>query len=88
MLTMHFYSLYECGFNPQIQNLYPRIQFPVSRGTPMISPKIKWDHSKNWFVMYYRETDSLKSGERILGVTLKQEEWQYIGGHVIDGKNA
>ncbi|KAL3270432.1 hypothetical protein HHI36_020987 [Cryptolaemus montrouzieri] len=80
-------NLYEYGFNPQIQNLYPKLQYPVSRGTPMISPKIKWDHSKNWHVIFYKESDSLKSGERMLGVTLKQEEWQYIGGHVVDGRN-
>ncbi|XP_045466442.1 fatty acid synthase-like [Harmonia axyridis] len=80
-------SLYECGFNPQIQKMYPRIQYPVSRGTPMISPKIKWDHSKDWYVMFYRESDSLKSGERALGVTLKQDDYMYLAGHVIDGRN-
>lgn len=34
-------DLYNEGFQPQIANLYPPVQFPVSRGTPMISPLIR-----------------------------------------------
>lgn len=30
-------KLYNAGLQPQIVNLYPKIEFPVSRGTPMIS---------------------------------------------------
>jgi fatty acid synthase len=41
-------KLYEIGFNPQIKKLYPEVQYPVSNGTPFISPLIKWDHSKKW----------------------------------------
>ena len=43
-------ELYNVGCQPQIQNLYPKIQYPVSRATPMISPVIKWDHSEDWYV--------------------------------------
>lgn len=34
-------KLYNCGLQPQIANLYPPVEFPVSRGTPMISPSIR-----------------------------------------------
>lgn len=30
-------ELYNAGLQPQIANLYPRVNFPVSRGTPMLS---------------------------------------------------
>lgn len=30
-------ELFNAGLQPQIANLYPKIKFPVSRGTPMIS---------------------------------------------------
>ncbi|XP_060068605.1 fatty acid synthase-like [Ylistrum balloti] len=30
--------------------LFPAIQLPVPRGTPMISPVIGWDHSQTWAV--------------------------------------
>lgn len=35
-------KLYNCGLQPQIVNLYPPVKFPVSRGTPMISPSIRY----------------------------------------------
>ena len=41
-------KLYRIGLNPIIENLYPKFEFPVSKGTPFISPLIKWDHSKQW----------------------------------------
>ncbi|KAG5345982.1 FAS synthase, partial [Acromyrmex charruanus] len=34
-------KLYNCGLQPQVANLYPPVEFPVSRGTPMISPSIR-----------------------------------------------
>lgn len=34
-------KLYNVGLQPQLTNIYPPIQFPVSRGTAMISPHIK-----------------------------------------------
>jgi len=34
-------KLYLIGLQPEIANLYPPVEFPVSRGTPMISPSIR-----------------------------------------------
>lgn len=34
-------KLYNAGLQPQLANIYPPIDFPVSRGTPMISPFIR-----------------------------------------------
>lgn len=34
-------KIYNCGMQPRLANLYPTVEFPVSRGTPMISPSIK-----------------------------------------------
>lgn len=30
--------------------LFPPVVFPAPRGTPLISPHIKWDHSQTWDV--------------------------------------
>jgi len=35
-------NLYNAGLQLQIANLYPTVEFPVSRGTPMISPLIRY----------------------------------------------
>ena len=28
--------------------IYPPVEFPVPRGTGMLSPLISWDHSQSW----------------------------------------
>ena len=47
--------LYSSGINPSIEKLYPKVELPVSRGTPTISPLIKWDHNKSYTVYQYPE---------------------------------
>lgn len=40
-------KMYNAGPNINAWNVYPKVKYPVSRGTPAISPLIKLDHSKN-----------------------------------------
>jgi fatty acid synthase len=42
--------------------MFPPIQNPVPKGTPMIAPAMKWDHSKTWYVP---EVDQFLSGSSI-----------------------
>ncbi|XP_011305442.1 fatty acid synthase [Fopius arisanus] len=80
-------ELYEAGLQPEIWKLYPEVKFPVSRGTPMLSPLIKWDHSEDWFVTSYRTLEKIDSGERVVELAMTDEDYEYMEGHVIDGKN-
>ncbi|KAK0176607.1 hypothetical protein PV328_000726 [Microctonus aethiopoides] len=80
-------ELYNVGLQPLISNLYPKVQFPVSRGTPMISPLIKWDHSYDWFIYQFKEQDKLECSVRTVEVDLTDEVFEYMVGHVIDGRN-
>ncbi|XP_069677436.1 fatty acid synthase-like isoform X2 [Periplaneta americana] len=80
-------KLFELGLQPKLANLYPPVQYPVSRGTPMISPLIRWEHSEDWYVTSYKMQEKVKSGERTVLVTLQDEELEYLSGHVIDGRN-
>lgn len=79
--------IFEAGLNPKISKFYPDVEFPVSRGTPMIAPLVKWEHSEDWYVTMYRVQDKIKSGERNISISLKDDEYEYISGHVIDGRN-
>lgn len=81
------HRLYELGLEPQLVNLYPAVEYPVSRGTPMISPLVRWDHRDDWFLTSYRMQERIKSGERTIRVAMEDDDWQYIQGHVIDGRN-
>lgn len=79
------YRLYEIGCNPKVSNLYPPIQFPVSRSTPMISPLIKWQHDEEWPVTKYAKKATLMTGER--DVIIEKEDFGYLRDHIIDGRN-
>ena len=64
--------------------LFPPVDFPVSRGTPIISNVIKWDHSDTW------EVPKVDSGSN-LGTSFeidlsKNSEYRYFLDHQIDGR--
>lgn len=79
-----FARLFLNGSTMPIERLYPAVEFPVSRGTPMISPLIKWDHTEDWFVMKFTVKKGGHSGERKAILSLDADN--YISGHIIDGK--
>ncbi|XP_067011949.2 fatty acid synthase [Anabrus simplex] len=80
-------KLYNRGINMDLGKLYPAVEYPVSRGTPMISPLIKWNHSNQWFV----PDDSRKSVsyryEQKVTVDVSDPRDSYFKGHNIDGRN-
>ncbi|XP_039304084.1 fatty acid synthase [Solenopsis invicta] len=80
-------KLYNCGLQLQVANIYPPVEFPVSRGTPMISPSIRWDHSETWFTPIYQLQKYIKSRERYIKISLDKENYDYMKGHTIDGRN-
>ncbi|XP_057672284.1 fatty acid synthase-like [Diorhabda carinulata] len=81
-------NLYVNGFNPQLAKLYPEINFPVSKGTRMISPFIRWKHTRSWYAPLYNleAINSAQHGTRTLKVQLSDQQWSFIQGHVIDGR--
>lgn len=83
--TINF-RLYENGIDSDISKLYPTVEFPVSRGTPMISPLVRWEHSEDWFVTKFDSQKSNRSGERHVVMNLGDQEFEYMSGHTIDGR--
>lgn len=41
-------KLFNVGLTPKISNLYPKVEYPVGRGTPSISSLVRWDHNADW----------------------------------------
>lgn len=80
------FSLFINGHIMHIDRLYPPIEFPVSRGTPMISPLLEWDHTENYFVSRFEFQQDCKSGQRKVIVAI--EDSPFLSGHVIDGNFA
>uniref|UniRef100_A0A1A9W883 Fatty acid synthase n=1 Tax=Glossina brevipalpis TaxID=37001 RepID=A0A1A9W883_9MUSC len=79
-------KLFTNGLTFPTANLYPKIEFPVSRGTPGISSLIRWDHSEDWFVTKYENMKTKSKGERSYTVNMGSDEEDFLSGHVIDGK--
>lgn len=69
-----------------IDKMYPAIEFPVSRGTPMIGSLIKWDHEQDWFVAEFDLKKTEITSERKVTIIIKEEDYQYMTGHIIDGE--
>ncbi|KAB0791794.1 hypothetical protein PPYR_03594 [Photinus pyralis] len=77
--------LFTMGFNPKVEKLQPVMDSPVN--APPISPLIRWDHQEDWFVASAR--DNAKSGSDVITINLENgdEDWKFLHGHVIDGRN-
>nr|XP_050849711.1 fatty acid synthase-like [Vespula vulgaris] len=80
-------KLYNAGLQLDLAKLYPPVEYPVSRGTPMISPLVRWEHSDDWFVASYKMQEKIVSGERMVEISIIDEDFEFISGHVIDGRN-
>lgn len=80
----YIFRLFTYGIGMQVDRLYSQIEFPVSRGTPMIGPLIKYDHELNWTVP---NLSTMKNNlfERKVTIDIAQEEYSYLAGHIIDG---
>jgi fatty acid synthase len=86
MLLSGIAKLYELGLNPNIEKLYPKVEFPVVRGTQSIASLVKWDHGENYFVrkwpdFYFKGTSS----EMTENINLKREIKSFLPDHCIDG---
>ena len=79
-------TLYEWGLNPSIENLYPKVEFPVSRNTASIGNLIKWDHSVQYYYRKYPEIFNRSTASDmnfIINMVLTDEN--FYAGHCIDG---
>ncbi|GFX61278.1 fatty acid synthase [Trichonephila clavipes] len=78
--------LYVSGLNPDIEKLYPKVQFPVPKCTPMISSLIQWDHSENWCVAKWDKNSNKSQMITEINVGSEESADKYILGHCIDGR--
>ena len=71
-------------FNPM--DLYSPVQFPVTRGTPMLNSMITWDHEQTWAVPKYQDFMSLSGGSGAASFeidTSADSEDNYLLGHKV-----
>lgn len=66
-----------------LTKLYPPVQYPVSRGTPMISPLVKWDH-QDMFSPGFDCSDWYE--KKSILINTSDKDYEFVLGHVIDGE--
>ncbi len=80
-------KLYELGVNPSIENLYPKVEWPVAINTQSISSLIKWDHKDSYFVRKYPEYHfRATASDMHIPLCIALREDIYLKDHCIDGK--
>lgn len=84
-----FARLYEHNINMDISKLYSSMEYPVSRGTPMIGPLIKWNHEEDWHIPFHDLNPEVKNSSigKPFIVDYKTEKYLYLKNHVINGAN-
>ncbi|XP_037026904.1 fatty acid synthase-like [Bradysia coprophila] len=85
-LTMALGRLYMSGVTLQIDRLYPAVTFPVSQGTPMISPLIKWNHERDWPTIQNKTVEMVHHVQNTIYVRSSDGKYKFIDGHRIDGR--
>lgn len=79
-------NLYELGLNPAIENLYPKVEWPVPRGTPSISSIWHWHYNQDYAVRKYPEHYMrFSSSDMNVTIDLSQPYDHYLSDHCIDG---
>ena len=80
-------QLYRLGVNPSIEKLYPKVEWPVARGTQSISSLIKWDHSESYFVRKYPQFFFPATlSDMTFEYSVDEPDDAYLLDHAIDGR--
>ncbi|CAG4933479.1 unnamed protein product [Colias eurytheme] len=80
-------QLYMEGYNPRVQALYPKVEFPVSTGTPMLGHLVEWAHTEKWTLPLYVQGFKKTAAECNFALSIHDDEHSYLRGHVVKGKN-
>nr|XP_025855761.1 fatty acid synthase [Vulpes vulpes] len=83
-------KLHLLGMDANPNGLFPPMDFPVPRGTPLISPHIKWDHSQIWDVPAAEDFPNGSTGSSAATIckidTSPESPDHYLVDHCIDGR--
>ncbi|XP_047400181.1 fatty acid synthase isoform X1 [Sciurus carolinensis] len=82
-------KLHLAGIDVNPDALFPPVALPAPRGTPLISPLIKWDHSQAWDVpaMEHFPSGSSSASATVYNVdTSPESPDHYLLDHCIDGR--
>ncbi|XP_045454234.1 fatty acid synthase-like [Melitaea cinxia] len=80
-------KLYMEGYNPKVEAIYPKIEYPVSTGTPMLSHLVEWAHNERWNLPLYEAAHRKTAAACKFVLSTQDDDNEYLKGHVIREKN-
>ncbi|XP_028028986.1 fatty acid synthase-like [Bombyx mandarina] len=78
-------KLYELGLNPKISALYPKIEYPVSTETPLLSHLVEWEHSETWPQAIYNTKHRVTAPCYEFVMSIHDDDFKYFRGHNREG---
>ncbi|KAJ8711419.1 hypothetical protein PYW07_008661 [Mythimna separata] len=79
-------DLYMQGYLPDVQALYPKVEFPVSTETPMLSHLVEWNHTEIWSFTIFNGGKKRVAAACEFVKSIHDEEYSYLRGHVVREK--
>ncbi|KAL0818125.1 hypothetical protein ABMA28_008651 [Loxostege sticticalis] len=79
-------KLYMEGYTPKVSALYPKVEFPVSIETPILSHMVGWTHTEKWSLPLYSAVRRKIAASCKFAISIHDEENSYLRGNVIKGK--
>ncbi|XP_037292706.1 fatty acid synthase-like [Manduca sexta] len=79
-------KLYMAGYTPKVEAIYPKVEFPVSSSTPMLSHTVEWAHEEKWPLPLYTSAHRKMAASCKFVLNVYDEEHSYLRGHVMRGK--
>ncbi|KAJ8711408.1 hypothetical protein PYW07_008650 [Mythimna separata] len=80
-------KLFMEGFNPKVHILYPKVELPVSTGTPFLSHLVHWAHGEKWPMPMYRTANRTTASALDYVLSVQDTEHAYLQGHCMRGQN-
>ncbi len=79
--------LYSLGINPDIENFYPKVEYPVARGTQSLGSLIKWDHKTSHEVKKFPEYHNHgTASDYTMKFSITDTDWSFLRDHAIEGR--
>lgn len=78
-----YFRMYLAGLDLTLSNLYPKCEYPVSRGTAHLGDLVHWNHSETWRTGLEDKLHAL-IGVKDLTISLNSEEFREYIGHKLN----
>ncbi|KAI8442374.1 hypothetical protein MSG28_005896 [Choristoneura fumiferana] len=78
-------KIYMEGYYPDVRVLYPKVEFPVSTGTPHLSQLVEWAHNETWLLPLYAGAQRKMAATCTFVMSIHDLEYKYLQGNRING---